>query len=71
MDHPHVDTDTIAKISAKFVVTSRFLGLVGTLPPGEERLWLPNQNFQDPDTWTLRHLLQLKRGYDMLVNQYL
>jgi hypothetical protein len=43
----------LAEISAKVAMASHFLGLVGTLPPGEEHLWFPNQNFQDPDTWTL------------------
>jgi hypothetical protein len=41
---------TIAQISAKVATVSRFFGLVGTLPPREQHLWLPNQAVQNPDT---------------------
>ncbi len=36
----------------------------------EQNLWLPNQVAHDPDTWTDPHLLQLKREYDILVDEY-
>jgi hypothetical protein len=51
-------------------MVSRFLGLVVSLPPDEQNLWLPNQVVHDPDTWTTRHLFQLKREYDILVNEH-
>ena len=41
--------NTIEQTSAKVVMTSRFLCLVGSLSPYEQNLWLPN-----PDTWTTR-----------------
>ena len=52
--------NTIAQTSAKVAMASRFLGLVGSLPPDEQNLYLPNQVVHDPDTWTGPHLLHLK-----------
>jgi hypothetical protein len=51
-------------------MVSRFFGLVGSLPPPEQLLWFPNQTVQDPETWTLPHLIQLKHEYKKLVDQY-
>jgi len=67
---PGMTPNTIAQTSAKVVMASCFLGLVGALPPEEQNLWLPNQVVYDPDTWTAPHLLQLKREYDILVDKY-
>ena len=47
--------NTITQTSVKVAMTSRFLGLVGSLPPdeqNEQNLWIPNQVVHDPDTWT-------------------
>jgi hypothetical protein len=60
----------IIQTSAKVDMSSRFLGLVGSLPQDEQSIWLPNQVVHDPDTWTSPHLLQLKREYDILVNNH-
>ena len=49
---------------------SCFLGLVGSLPLDEQKLWLSYQMVHDPDTWTTPHLLQLKREYEILVDKY-
>jgi hypothetical protein len=62
--------NTIPQTSVKVPMTSRFLGLVGSLPPDEQNLWFLNQVVHDPDTWTTPHLLQLKREYDILVDQH-
>ena len=35
--------NAIAQISAKVAVASRFLGLVGSLPPPQQNLWFQNQ----------------------------
>ena len=73
---PHTDggfglrPNTITQTSAKVVMTSRFLGLVGSLSPGKQNLCLPNQTVHDPDMWTTPHLLQLKREYEILVDKY-
>ena len=73
---PHADgcfgmtPNTIAQTSAKVAMASRFLGLVSSLSPDEQNLWLPNQLVHDPDTWTVPHLLQLKREYESLVDKY-
>ena len=73
---PHTDggfgltPNVIAQTSAKVAMTSRFLGLVGSLPLDEQHLWLPNQLVNDPGTWTAPHLLQLKREYVSLVDNY-
>ena len=73
---PHTDgglgltPNVIAQTSAKVAMASRFLGLVGSLPLDEQRLWLPNQLVDDPDTWTAPHLLHLKREYVTLVDKY-
>jgi hypothetical protein len=42
--------NVIVQTSAKVVMASRFLGLVGSLPLEEQKLWLPNQLVHDPDT---------------------
>ena len=62
--------NVLEQISAKVVMTSRFLQLVGSLPPEEQKLWLPNQTAHDPDSWHAPHLLNLKTGYDILVNNH-
>ena len=73
---PHADggfgltPNTIAQTSAKVAMASRFLGLVGSLSPDGQNLWLPNQVIHDPDTWTAPHLLRLKREYEILVDKY-
>ncbi len=46
------------------------MGLVGSLPLDVQRLWLPNQLVDDPDTWTAPHLLHLKREYATLIDKY-
>ena len=51
-------------------MASRFMGLVGSLPPDEQNFCLPNQVVHDPDKWTTPHLLQLKREYDILTDKY-
>ena len=71
---PHADggfgltPNVIAQTSAKVVMASWFLGLVGSLPLDEQRLWFPNQLVDD--TWTTPHLLHLKREYVTLVDKY-
>ena len=62
--------NVIAQTSVKVDMSSRFLGLVGSLPLDEQHLWLSNQLVDDPDTWTTPHLLQLKREYVSLVDNY-
>ena len=62
--------NVIAQVSAKVTMVSRFLQLVGSLPLEEQKLWLPNQLDHDPDSWTVPHLLNLKTGYDVLVNTH-
>ena len=70
---PHTDggfdltPNTIAQTSVKVAMASWFLGLVGSLPLDEQKLWLSYQMVHDPDTWTTPHLLQLKREYEILV----
>jgi hypothetical protein len=44
--------------------------MVGSLPLEEQKLWFPNQLDHDPDSWTTPHFLNLKTGYDILVNKY-
>ena len=62
--------NVITQVSAKVDMTSRFLQLVGSLPLEEQKLWFPNQLAHDPDSWTVPHLLNLKTGYDVLVNKH-
>ena len=62
--------NVIAQISAKVAMSSRFLGFVGSLSSAAQKLWFPNQNVQDPDTWTLPHLFQLKQEYKKLVEKF-
>jgi hypothetical protein len=62
--------NVIPQISTKVVMTARFLGFVGSLSSSEQQLWIPNQNVQDPDTWTLSHLIQLLHEYNKLVEDF-
>ena len=66
----NMTTNTITQTSTKVDITSRFLGLVDSLPPDEQNLWIPNHVVYDPDTWTTPHLLQLKSEYEILVDKY-
>jgi hypothetical protein len=51
-------------------MVSRFVGLVGSLPPEEQQIWLPNKLVHDPQTWVAPHLLQLKSEYVVLLNKH-
>jgi hypothetical protein len=51
-------------------MTTRFLGFVGSLSSSEQQLWFPDQNAQDPDSWTLSHLIQLKQEYKKVVEDF-
>ena len=62
--------NVIAQVSTKVAMASRFLQLVGYLPQKEQKLLIPNQLAHDPDSWTVPHLLNLKTGYDVLVNKH-
>jgi hypothetical protein len=42
--------NVIAQSTAKVAMGTRFLGFVGSLPPDEQKIWLPNQSVSD-----LRH----------------
>ncbi len=43
--------NVLAQTSAKVVMATRFLGLVGFLPLEEHKLCLPNQLLHDPETY--------------------
>ena len=60
--------NVISQISPKVVMTSRYLRLVDSLPPSEQLLWFSHQNVQDPNTWTMSHLIQFKHEYNNLEN---
>ena len=45
--------NVLAQHTAKVTMSSHFLGLVGSLPLDEQKLWLPNQLAHDPQTWFL------------------
>jgi hypothetical protein len=62
--------NVIAQISSKVDMVSRFLDFVDSLSSSEQQLWFPNQNVQDPDTWTLPHLIQLLHEYKKLVEDF-
>ena len=51
-------------------MASRFLQLVGSLPPDEQKLCFPNQLVHESDSWHAPHLLNLKKGYDVLINKH-
>jgi hypothetical protein len=48
----------------------RFVGLVGSLPPDEQQIWLPNQLVHYPQTWVAPHFLQLKSEYAVILNKH-
>ena len=62
--------NVLAQSTAKVAMASRFLGFVGTLPPDEQTIWLPNQQAHDPQTWFAPHLLQLISEYEVLLNKH-
>ena len=63
-------TNVLTQISSKVTMVSRFLVIVVFLAPSDQTIWLPHQNVQDPSTWTLPHLLQLKQEYNNLQIKY-
>jgi hypothetical protein len=67
---PELTPNVIVQISTKVAMTALFLGFVGSLSSSEQQLWFPNQNVQDPDTWTLSHLIQLQHEYKKLVEDF-
>jgi hypothetical protein len=62
--------NTLPQSTAKVAMASRFVGLVGSLPPEEQQMWLPNQLAHEPQTWVAPHLLQLKSEYAVLLNKH-
>jgi hypothetical protein len=58
-----MNPNDIAQISSKVAMSSRFLGFVGSLSSAEQKLWFPNQNVQDPDTWTLSHKARYRDNF--------
>ena len=62
--------NVLAQSAAKVAMASRFSGFVGSLPPEEKKIWLPNQFAHDPQTWLAPHLLQLKSEYEVLLNKH-
>ena len=62
--------NVLAQSTAKVAMASRFLGFVGTLPPDEQTIWLPNQQAHDPQTWFTPHLLQLISECEVLLNKH-
>ena len=62
--------NVLAQSTAKVAMASRFLGLVGSVPPDEQLLCLPNQLAHDPQSWFAPHLLQLKSEYEVLLNKH-
>ncbi len=62
--------NVLAQSTANVAMASRFVGLVGSLPPDEQQIWLPNQLVHDPQTWVAPHLLQLQSEYAVLLNKH-
>ena len=58
--------NVIAQSSAKAAMGTRFLGLLGSWPLDEQKIWLPNQSVQDPQTWLAPNLFHLKQVYEVL-----
>ncbi len=50
--------NVLAQSTAKVVMTLRFVGMAGSLPPDEQQIWFPNQLVDDPQTWVVPHLFQ-------------
>jgi hypothetical protein len=63
-------SNVLAQSTAKVAMESRFVGLVGSLPPDEQQIWLPNQLVHDPQTWVAPHLIQLQSEYVVLLNKH-
>ncbi len=62
--------NVITQTSVKVIMTSQFLGLVGSFHLEEQQNYLPHQLVHDPDSWTVPRLFQLKMEYEVLVNIY-
>jgi hypothetical protein len=62
--------NVLAQSTAKASMGARFLGFVRSLPLDEQKMWLPNQSAQDPQTWLAPNLLHLKEVYEVLLNKH-
>jgi hypothetical protein len=62
--------NTLPQSTVKVAMASRFVGLVGSLPPEKQQIWFPNQLANDPQTWVAPDLIQLKSEYAVLLNKH-
>jgi hypothetical protein len=62
--------NVLAQSTAKAAMGARFLGLLGSWPLDEQKIWLPNQSVQDPQTWLAPNLLHLKQVYEVLLTKF-
>jgi hypothetical protein len=59
--------NVLAQSTAKAAMGARFLGLLGSWPLDEQKMWLPNQSVQDPQTWLAPNLKQV---YEVLLIKF-
>ncbi len=59
--------NVLAQSTAKAAMGARFLGLLGSWPLDEQKMWLPNQSVQDPQTWLVPNLKQV---YEVLLTKF-
>jgi hypothetical protein len=62
--------NVLAQSTDKATMEARFLGFVGSLPLDDQKIWLPNQSAQEPQTWLAPNLLHLKEVYEVLLNKH-
>jgi hypothetical protein len=62
--------NVLAQSTTKATMGARFLGLLGSWPLDEQKIWLPNQSVQDPQTWLAPNLLHLKQVYEVLLTEF-
>ncbi len=62
--------NVVTQLSSKLTISTRYIVIGGSLSSSEQQLWFPNQIVQDPDPWTLSHLIQLKQECEKLVEDF-
>ena len=62
--------NSLTRDPAFYAVTARWLAWAGFLPSEHQRYWLPLQTLDNHDTWTLSHLVCLKKMQTKAVSEY-
>ena len=65
-----IPNNTITRRAAAYTTNARFVAFLGTFACPAQQVWLPGNDLQDPATWDVPPLRQLKRMHEDLLQHY-